>query len=199
VAFCNHCGFLIDDDARFCTKCGKPISAETGVVDTATAEFRVAKGPIAPIAGGPFAALPGDRAMTLSEPELRLLEFLIVADLGSRDDAEVGCVIDVEELIVKCARVTTPPTSVSKSDLAILKVALITWFGQLDAKRPKEARDSLEKAAAVGDANAMFKLSAKYMAGAGIAQNLIEGRRWLEKAAAAGNVDAMFCLGGMYK
>lgn len=29
MAFCNHCGAQVDDNARFCTGCGKPIGAAT--------------------------------------------------------------------------------------------------------------------------------------------------------------------------
>lgn len=32
--FCKHCGAKIDDDAAFCTNCGKPIVKENAVVDT---------------------------------------------------------------------------------------------------------------------------------------------------------------------
>ena len=48
-----------------------------------------------------------------------------------------------------------------------------------------------EKAAALGDAAAMFNLGVLYENGRGVQRDLSEARRWFEKAAEAGDVTAM--------
>src|SRR5215831_11281964 len=60
------------------------------------------------------------------------------------------------------------------------------------------ARVEYEKAAAKGDASAMFNLGVLYHNGQGVAQDYAKAREWYEKAAAKGNASAMFNLGVFY-
>jgi hypothetical protein len=57
------------------------------------------------------------------------------------------------------------------------------------------ARQEYEKAAAKGDASAMFNLGVLYHNGQGVAQDYAKAREWYEKAAAKGDASAMFNLG----
>jgi len=59
-------------------------------------------------------------------------------------------------------------------------------------------RQEYEKAAAKGDASAMFNLGVLYENGFGVAQNYAKAREWYEKAADEGNASAMFNLGLLY-
>jgi len=56
-------------------------------------------------------------------------------------------------------------------------------------------RQEYEKAAAKGDASAMFNLGVLYHNGQGVAQDYAKAREWYEKAAAKGDASAMFNLG----
>ena len=60
------------------------------------------------------------------------------------------------------------------------------------------AREEYEKAAAKGDASAMFNLGVLYHNGQGVAQDYAKAREWYEKAAAKGDESAMFNLGLLY-
>jgi Sel1 repeat/TIR domain len=60
------------------------------------------------------------------------------------------------------------------------------------------ARKDYEKAAAKGDASAMFNLGVLYHNGQGVAQDYVKAREWYEKAAAKGEASAMFNLGVLY-
>ena len=60
------------------------------------------------------------------------------------------------------------------------------------------ARKEYEKAAAKGDASAMFNLGVLYHNGQGVAQDYVKAREWYEKAAAEGDASAMFNLGVLY-
>ena len=53
-----------------------------------------------------------------------------------------------------------------------------------------KAREWYEKAAAKGDASAMFNLGSLYKNGHGVAQDYAKAREWYEKAAANGDKDA---------
>jgi Sel1 repeat/TIR domain len=63
---------------------------------------------------------------------------------------------------------------------------------------PVSAREEYEKAAAKGDASAMFNLGVLYHNGQGVAQDYVKAREWYEKAAAKGDASAMFNLGLLY-
>jgi hypothetical protein len=64
--------------------------------------------------------------------------------------------------------------------------------------QPAPPREQYEKAAAKGDANAMFNLGVLYHNGQGVAQDYTKAREWYEKAAAKGDASAMFNLGVLY-
>ena len=55
-----------------------------------------------------------------------------------------------------------------------------------------------QKAAELGNKEAMASLADCYFNGRGVCQNIKEGIKWYEKAANAGNADAMFTLGNYY-
>jgi TPR repeat protein len=61
-----------------------------------------------------------------------------------------------------------------------------------------EARKWFEKAAALGDARAMFDLGLLYEYGNEVTQDYTEARKWYEKAAALGDAEAMNLIGGLY-
>src|SRR5262249_55943197 len=60
------------------------------------------------------------------------------------------------------------------------------------------ARVEYEKAAAKGDASAMFNLGVLYHNGQGVAQDYAKAREWYEKAAAKGDASAIYNLGVLY-
>ena len=60
------------------------------------------------------------------------------------------------------------------------------------------AHKDYEKAAAKGDASAMFNLGVLYHNGQGVVQDYVKAREWYEKAAANGDASAMFNLGVLY-
>ena len=63
----------------------------------------------------------------------------------------------------------------------------------------EEARKLYEKAAALGNPNAMTSLGFLYDRGSGVAQDYTEARKWYEKAAALGFGQAMSNLGFLYE
>ena len=62
----------------------------------------------------------------------------------------------------------------------------------------QKAQQSYEKAAADGNAEAMFNLGVLHIKGQGVTQDYGQARQWYEKAAAAGNAGAMASLGALY-
>jgi TIR domain/Sel1 repeat len=73
------------------------------------------------------------------------------------------------------------------------------WRLRQPASPVSSARDEYEKAAAKGDASAMFNLGVLYHNGQGVAQDYAKAREWYEKAAAKGDASAMFNLGVLYE
>jgi TPR repeat protein len=71
--------------------------------------------------------------------------------------------------------------------------------GQGVAQDYAKAREWYEKAAAKGDANAMFSLGGLYESGAGVAQDYAKARGWYEKGADEGGAEAMTNLGVLYE
>ena len=61
-----------------------------------------------------------------------------------------------------------------------------------------KAREWYEKAAALGDKDAMFNLGYLYSHGQGVKQDYVIAREWYEKAAALGHKVAMNNLGNLY-
>src|SRR5271157_5473195 len=70
--------------------------------------------------------------------------------------------------------------------------------GQAAPQAAQQIKESLEKAAATGDAAAMNDLGELYYEGKGVPQDYQKAKEWYEKAAAAGNAVAMRHLGGLY-
>ncbi len=62
-----------------------------------------------------------------------------------------------------------------------------------------KAREWYEKAAALGNANAMCNLGVSYERGRGVKQDYVKAREWSEKAAALGHKVAMNNLGNLYR
>ena len=63
----------------------------------------------------------------------------------------------------------------------------------------ENTRESLEKAAAAGDAQAMNDLGELYYEGKGVPQDYQKAKDWYEKAVDAGNAKAMRHLGYLYE
>jgi uncharacterized protein len=76
----------------------------------------------------------------------------------------------------------TPKPAPPVTPLAIPPVTLTPDFAK--------ARESMEKAADMGSADAMVSLGSMYENGQGVAQDYAKAREWYEKAAAKGNVPA---------
>lgn len=66
------------------------------------------------------------------------------------------------------------------------------------ASRPEEARAQFERAAALGEADALTQLGRIHELGLGTPMNLAEARRLYEQAAALGQAEAMTALGALH-
>ena len=87
----------------------------------------------------------------------------------------------------------------SSIDLAVWRLRLPALpITSQPAPPVSSAREEYEKAAAKGDASAMFNLGVLYHNGQGVAQDYTKAREWYEKAAAKGDASAMFNLGVLY-
>jgi hypothetical protein len=73
------------------------------------------------------------------------------------------------------------------------------FFGHGVAQDYGQARQWFEKAAAAGNADAMFNLGFMYEHGQGVALDSIQARQWYVKAAAGGNASAKASLEGLPK
>jgi hypothetical protein len=87
----------------------------------------------------------------------------------------------------------------SSIDLAVWRLRLPALPITSHPAPPVSAREEYEKAAAKGDASAMFNLGVLYHNGQGVAQDYAKAREWYEKAAAKGDASAMFNLGVLYE
>src|SRR6202030_642632 len=65
---------------------------------------------------------------------------------------------------------------------------------RVEAERRERERLNAEKAAAGGNASAMYSLGVLYQIGRGVAQDYAKARDWYQKAADAGNTDAKQAL-----
>jgi len=82
--------------------------------------------------------------------------------------------------------------------IGLSSMDLSVWRLGQPAPPVSSAHKEYEKAAAKGDASAMFNLGVLYHNGQGMAQDYVKARECYEKAAAAGDADAMFNLGLLY-
>jgi TPR repeat protein len=73
------------------------------------------------------------------------------------------------------------------------------YLGRGVAQDYKKARESWEKAAAKGHADAQLCLGILYAQGEGVGGDYVKARAWWEKAAAQGNVRALASLGDLYR
>ena len=90
-----------------------------------------------------------------------------------------------------------PPPRTTRSPCSTS--ACFTNNGQGVAQDYAKAREWYEKAAAKGDAIAMFNLGLLYENGQGVAQDYAKAREWYEKSIANGGLDALINLGDLYR
>jgi hypothetical protein len=78
----------------------------------------------------------------------------------------------------------------------VLAFSFCAWKGKVILAGESSAE--LEKKAAAGDAEAMYRLGDTYRWGFGVEKNAEKASEWYTKAAEKGNAGAMDRLGGMY-
>src|SRR5271166_4599743 len=103
-------------------------------------------------------------------------------------------------------RICMKATRITMSTLTIVLLCCVLSPAQTqsakplpDSPLPQATRESLEKAAAAGSAEAMYMLGELYYEGEGLPQDSQKAAEWYEKAAAGGSVAAMNDLGVMYQ